>query len=88
MHCTVQAIGFVHPGGRILQAIPEGKSLYQALIDGSLDGTYIYPEGQDENVDLRKFMPVSAADHIQVSFEQNAIYAKVRHLPYRPRQTT
>ena len=32
------AIGFVHPGGRVLQAIPEGKSLYQALIDGANNG--------------------------------------------------
>jgi hypothetical protein len=57
-------------------AIPEGKSLYQALIDGGLDGGYIYPEGQDTNVDLRRFMPVSAADHISVTFEQNAIYVR------------
>eukprot|EP00729_Bicosta_minor_P003299 gene3299-5055_t len=71
------AIGFVHPGGRILQAIPEGKSLYQALIDGALDGTYIYPQGLDVNVDLRQHMPVTAADHITVSFEENEIYAKV-----------
>ena len=71
------AIGFVHSNGRVLQAIPEGKSLYQALIDGSNDASYIYPNGQAQNIDVRSFMNVAADDHITVSHEQNAIYAKV-----------
>jgi E3 ubiquitin-protein ligase CBL len=71
------AIGFVHPGGRVLQAIPEGKSLYQALIDGQNDGTYLYPDGNETNVDLREHMSIRSTDEITVTAEENEIYARV-----------
>lgn len=35
------AIGFVTTSNTIVQTIPQSKSLYQALIDGAEDGTYV-----------------------------------------------
>ena len=35
------AIGFVTQSRSIVQTIPQNKSLYQALIDGAEDGTYV-----------------------------------------------
>lgn len=62
------AIGFVTPNHAIVQTIPQTKSLYQALIDGMEDGTYIYPAGQDVNPDIRQEIHVAPEEHIKVLF--------------------
>jgi hypothetical protein len=60
------SIGFVSPYGLILQALPTNKSLYQALIDGAADGSYLYPLGQANNCDPREHMPVMPENRIVV----------------------
>lgn len=68
------AIGFVTPTNTIVQTIPQSKSLYQALIDGAEDGTYIFPCGQDINPDIRQQIRVAPEEHVKVSKEQYDIY--------------
>ena len=68
------AIGFVTAQQKILQTIPQTKSLYQALIDGAADGTYAYPNGQDHNPDITQRIQVAPEDHIKVSREQYDLY--------------
>eukprot|EP00039_Didymoeca_costata_P018849 m.335246 g.335246 ORF g.335246 m.335246 type:complete len:498 (-) comp17548_c0_seq1:101-1594(-) len=68
------AIGFVTQEGNIVQTIPQSKSLYQALIDGAADRTYIYPKGEDFNPDITKQIRVAPEQHIQVTKEQYDIY--------------
>lgn len=54
------AIGFVTPTRTIVQTIPQAKSLYQALIDGTEEGVYLYPAGHDVNPDVRQQIQVRA----------------------------
>ncbi|KAI4871210.1 hypothetical protein NFI96_003476 [Prochilodus magdalenae] len=46
------AIGHVTIDGTIIQTIPENTPLYQALIQGFREGSYLYPDGRDVNPDL------------------------------------
>lgn len=71
------AIGFVTPTNEIVQTIPQSKSLYEALIDGAADGTYKYPAGELENIDMRSMITVAPEEHIKVSKEQYDIYCDI-----------
>lgn len=71
------AIGFVQADGTIVQTIPQSKSLYQALIDGMEEQTYIYPNGEDINPDIRKRIRVAPEEHIKVSKEQFDLYCNI-----------
>jgi hypothetical protein len=71
------AIGFVNPFGQVLQALPTSKSLYQALIDGAADGSYLYPLGLAVNIDPREHMPIGADQRVHVSREDHEIYMKM-----------
>lgn len=71
------AIGFVTAEGNIVQTIPQSKSLYQALIDGAADRSYIYPKGQSKNPDIRKRISVAPEQHIKVTKEQYDIYCDI-----------
>eukprot|EP01137_Pigoraptor_chileana_P014666 Opistho-2@69582 len=71
------AIGYVTSDRKIVQTIPQSKSLYQALIDGAADGTYRYPAGHDYNPDIRQAIQVSPEEHIMVTQEQFEIYAEM-----------
>lgn len=71
------AIGFVSQEGKIVQTIPQSKSLYQALIDGMEENVYIYPNGEDTNPDIRKQIRVPQEEHIKVSREQYDLYTDI-----------
>lgn len=71
------AIGFVSSEGKIIQTIPQSKSLYQALIDGMEEGVYAYPNGEDVNPDIRKQIRVPQEDHIKVSRDQFDLYCNI-----------
>lgn len=71
------AIGFVTPNRTIVQTIPQSKSLYQALIDGAEDKSYIYPCGQNFNPDIRQQIRVAPEEHIKVTREQYDIYCDI-----------
>ncbi|KJE92220.1 E3 ubiquitin-protein ligase CBL-B-A [Capsaspora owczarzaki ATCC 30864] len=71
------AIGYVNAEKKVVQTIPNTKSLYQALIDGSVDGTFKYPMGQDDNPDIQRHVTVTPATHIKVSEEQFEIYSDI-----------
>eukprot|EP01134_Creolimax_fragrantissima_P004975 CFRG4975T1 len=68
------AIGYVDAEGAIKQTIPQRTSLYLALIDGAKKGCYLYPMGQNENVDLSQETAHVIQRRIQVSKEQHDIY--------------
>ncbi|XP_038669966.1 E3 ubiquitin-protein ligase CBL-like isoform X2 [Scyliorhinus canicula] len=71
------AIGYVTDDGSILQTIPQNKPLFQALIEGSSEGFYLYPDGRDFNPDLTGLREPSRQDHIQVSQEQYELYCDI-----------
>nr|XP_020668173.1 E3 ubiquitin-protein ligase CBL-C [Pogona vitticeps]XP_020668174.1 E3 ubiquitin-protein ligase CBL-C [Pogona vitticeps] len=71
------AIGYVTEDGSILQTIPQNKPLFQALIDGSKEGYYRYPDGKNFNPDLTDLTEVSSQNRIQVSQEQFELYCQV-----------
>ncbi|KAI6652074.1 E3 ubiquitin ligase [Oopsacas minuta] len=71
------AIGYVTHDGNILQTIPQNKSLIQALLEGSQEGFYLYPNGEDHNPDLRAAVTVTSKDHIRVTQEQYDIYCEI-----------
>ena len=60
------AIGFVTRSRRIVQTIPQNKSLYQALLDGTEEGLYVYPAGQDVALDLRRMINDAPQERVQV----------------------
>ncbi|KNC87511.1 hypothetical protein SARC_00396 [Sphaeroforma arctica JP610] len=68
------AIGYVDSNGNIKQTIPQRTSLYQALIDGAAKGIYLYPMGQEQNVDLTAESSLTQKRHISVSKEQHDMY--------------
>ena len=71
------AIGYVTHDGNILQTIPQNKSLIQALLEGSQEGFYLYPNGEDHNPDLKSAVTVTSKDHIRVTQEQYDIYCEI-----------
>ena len=71
------AIGYVTHDGNILQTIPQNKSLIQALLEGSQEGFYLYPNGEDHNPDLKAAVTVTPKDHIRVTQEQYDIYCEI-----------
>lgn len=72
------AIGYVTPQRQILQTIIQNMSLSQALIDGSLKGFYLYPNGNDVNPDLSSLTNISnSEDHVKVTEEQYELYCEM-----------
>ena len=71
------AIGYVTHDGNILQTIPQNKSLIQALLEGSQEGFYLFPDGEDHNPDLKSAVTVTSKDHIRVTQEQYDIYCEI-----------
>ncbi|OCT92356.1 hypothetical protein XELAEV_18015415mg [Xenopus laevis] len=71
------AIGYVTAGGNILQTIPHNKPLFQALIDGSREGFYLYPDGRSYNPDLTDLCEPTPHDHIKVTQEQYELYCEM-----------
>ncbi|KAE8625167.1 hypothetical protein XENTR_v10006180 [Xenopus tropicalis] len=71
------AIGYVTADGNILQTIPHNKPLFQALIDGSREGFYLYPDGRSYNPDLTDLCEPTPHDHIKVTQEQYELYCEM-----------
>ena len=71
------AIGYVTTDGSILQTIPQNKSLCQALLDGSREGFYLYPDGRTVNPDLSWAVQATPEDHIKVTQEQYELYCEM-----------
>ncbi|XP_068124557.1 E3 ubiquitin-protein ligase CBL-B isoform X3 [Hyperolius riggenbachi] len=71
------AIGYVTGDGNILQTIPHNKPLFQALIDGSREGFYLYPDGRSYNPDLTGLCEPMPHDHIKVTQEQYELYCEM-----------
>uniref|UniRef100_A0A8C2VJD7 E3 ubiquitin-protein ligase CBL n=1 Tax=Chinchilla lanigera TaxID=34839 RepID=A0A8C2VJD7_CHILA len=71
------AIGYVTADGNILQTIPHNKPLFQALIDGSREGFYLYPDGRSYNPDLTGLCEPTPHDHIKVTQEQYELYCEM-----------
>ncbi|EMP37841.1 E3 ubiquitin-protein ligase CBL-B [Chelonia mydas] len=71
------AIGYVTGDGNILQTIPHNKPLFQALIDGSREGFYLYPDGRSYNPDLTGLNEPTPHDHIKVTQEQYELYCEM-----------
>ncbi|ETE69765.1 E3 ubiquitin-protein ligase CBL-B, partial [Ophiophagus hannah] len=71
------AIGYVTGDGNILQTIPHNKPLFQALIDGSREGFYLYPDGRSYNPDLTGLCEPIPHDHIKVTQEQYELYCEM-----------
>ncbi|GMT35276.1 hypothetical protein PFISCL1PPCAC_26573, partial [Pristionchus fissidentatus] len=80
MSCTrlgQWAIGYVAPDGKIYQTIPQNKSLVQALHEGSKEGFYLWPDGNDSDMDLSKQVEVPTADRVKVTEDQHKIYCEI-----------
>jgi len=71
------AIGYVTTDGNILQTIPQNKSLCQALLDGSREKFYLYPDGRNVNPDLSWAVQATPEDHIKVTQEQYELYCEM-----------
>ncbi|KAG1659206.1 E3 ubiquitin-protein ligase CBL [Nymphon striatum] len=71
------AIGYVTTDGKILQTIPQNKSLCQALLDGYREGFYLYPDGRNVNPDLSWAVQATPEDHIKVTQEQYELYCEM-----------
>lgn len=71
------AIGYVAPDGNIYQTIPQNKSLIQALMEGSREGFYLYPDGRNVNPDLTFALQPTPEGHVRVSPEQYEIYCEM-----------
>jgi len=71
------AIGYVTADGNILQTIPQNKSLCQALLDGSREGFYLYPDGRSINPDLSWAVQATPEDHVKVTQEQYELYCEM-----------
>jgi len=71
------AIGYVTADGNILQTIPQNKSLCQALLDGSREGFYLYPDGRSVNPDLSWAVQATPEDHVKVTQEQYELYCEM-----------
>jgi len=71
------AIGYVTADGKILQTIPQNKSLCQALLDGYREGFYLFPDGRNVNPDLSWAVQPTPEDHIKVTQEQYELYCEM-----------
>uniref|UniRef100_A0A915AV71 E3 ubiquitin-protein ligase CBL n=3 Tax=Parascaris TaxID=6254 RepID=A0A915AV71_PARUN len=71
------AVGYVAPDGKIYQTIPQNKSLIQALVDGSREGFYRYPDGRPVNPDLTHALQPTPEGHLKVTPEQYQIYCEM-----------
>ncbi|KRZ43096.1 E3 ubiquitin-protein ligase CBL, partial [Trichinella pseudospiralis] len=71
------AVGYVTADGKIYQTIPQNKSLIQALIDGSREGFYLYPNGRNVNPDLSWALQPTPEGHVKVTPEQYEIYCEM-----------
>eukprot|EP01147_Barroeca_monosierra_P010149 gene10150-2313_t len=73
------AIGFVTREKSIVQTIPSNIPLHQALIEGVEEGIYLYPNGQNEIVDVKRMLADAPAARVelQVSKEQYDIYCEI-----------
>lgn len=65
------------PDGNIYQTIPQNKSLIQALMEGSREGFYLYPDGRNVNPDLTFALQPTPEGHVRVSPEQYEIYCEM-----------
>ncbi|KAM3921074.1 E3 ubiquitin-protein ligase CBL-C [Leptodactylus fuscus] len=74
-HLGQWAIGYVTPGGNILQTIPHNKSLYDALKEGEREGLYLYPNGLSCNPDLSQLTNPNPNTLIHVTQEQWELYS-------------
>ncbi|KAM5236387.1 E3 ubiquitin-protein ligase CBL-C [Ctenodactylus gundi] len=68
------AIGYVNSSGSILQTIPTNRPLFQVLLEGQKDGTYLYPDGKNRNPDLSELCRAEPHQRICVSEEQLQLY--------------
>nr|6BK5_A Chain A, Ubiquitin Ligase Cbl [Salpingoeca rosetta] len=64
------AIGFVTRAGKIVQTIPQNKSLYQALLDGVEERLYLYPDGKNVQLDLKRMISDAPQNRVQVTKEE------------------
>ncbi|VDK62784.1 unnamed protein product [Onchocerca ochengi] len=71
------AVGYVAPDGKIYQTIPQNKSLIQALVDGSREGFYRFPDGRLTNPDLSHALQPNPEGHVKVTPEQYQIYCEM-----------
>ncbi|VDN17512.1 unnamed protein product [Gongylonema pulchrum] len=71
------AVGYVAPDGKIYQTIPQNKSLIQALVDGSREGFYRFPDGRPTNPDLSHALQSCPEGHLKVTREQYQIYCEM-----------
>ncbi|VDO12417.1 unnamed protein product [Brugia timori] len=71
------AVGYVAPDGKIYQTIPQNKSLIQALVDGSREGFYRFPDGRPTNPDLSHALQPSPEGRVKVTPEQYQIYCEM-----------
>uniref|UniRef100_A0A0N5AUH3 E3 ubiquitin-protein ligase CBL n=1 Tax=Syphacia muris TaxID=451379 RepID=A0A0N5AUH3_9BILA len=71
------AVGYVAPDGKIYQTIPQNKSLIRALVDGSREGFYRFPNGKDRNPDLTHALQSCPEGHLEVTPEQYQIYCEM-----------
>ncbi|XP_013364152.1 PREDICTED: E3 ubiquitin-protein ligase CBL-C isoform X4 [Chinchilla lanigera] len=68
------AIGYVSSDGSILQTIPPNRPLFQVLLEGQKDGSFLYPDGKNHNPDLAELCRAEPQQHIHVSEEQLQLY--------------
>eukprot|EP00055_Hartaetosiga_balthica_P009512 m.38031 g.38031 ORF g.38031 m.38031 type:complete len:542 (+) comp6773_c0_seq1:145-1770(+) len=69
------AIGFVTKRHQVVQTIPKGKPLFEALLEGEKEGVYKYPDGKDDiDVDLESLISATPQERIKVTQEQYDIY--------------
>ncbi|XP_076827970.1 E3 ubiquitin-protein ligase CBL-C isoform X2 [Brachyhypopomus gauderio] len=71
------AIGHVTTDGNIIQTIPENTPLYQVLIQGFQEGSYLYPDGRDVNPDLTSLCMPSQKGRVKVTEEQYELYCEI-----------
>lgn len=74
------AIGYVTSDKRILQTIPQSRSLLQALVDGHRDGYYKYPDGLHVTIDLSSLLDedgLTTTERINVTHEQYELYCQI-----------
>ncbi|KAM4703982.1 E3 ubiquitin-protein ligase CBL-C [Rhinophrynus dorsalis] len=76
-HLGQWAIGYVRPGGEILQTIPHNKSLNEALQEGEKEGLYLYPNGLSTNPDLTELCRPTPNSSIHVTQEQWDLYSQM-----------
>ncbi|XP_051574651.1 E3 ubiquitin-protein ligase CBL-like isoform X2 [Myxocyprinus asiaticus] len=71
------AIGHVANDGSIVQTIPQNRPLFQALIQGFMEGCYLYPDGRDVNPDLTNMCHPAHKGRVKVTEEQYELYCEI-----------